>query len=539
MKQYFKALIDKNLQQAKEIRKKNSVEGSSERAYSFIIGGLKILHPSISYSSLKKSITDDSNDGQIDAIVFENKEVFIYDFKMSEGFKGNEIRLFIQSTDKLFFDPETDLSPYNHLIKKRIPKAVEKIEKGYKVRIRVVRTGDNISNDEPKKEIANIDYDSIIEKKLYTGKELIGKELNLNSSPIEYNWDFKLKRNNPTDKEASSNIIIKEEGEIKSLICRVSLKELVLLYNNFQPNPTRIFEANVRGFQNNRKISNQIISSLSTKAKSKTFYKLHNGITIVGDSIKKNSKIKFQIGNPQIVNGCQTITTIAEFYKSNMEAEQLEFGSVLCKIFATNKGEVEEICLASNSQVAITPADLRTNDDIQIIIESYLNMNGIKYHRKKKRINKENEVSFQLLGQWLCSCFLYKPAFAKNSKAKIFDASSESIYHKIFNKNMDLESLKTVVDYGTYLTKKLASINKEKYHTPSDLHFLTGLYYLNQHKNWKKDYAFSRLNTLIKEVIEIQKIKYGVELGYPSIFTKHDETWIQFKNLIDKKILKK
>jgi AIPR protein len=537
MKQYFKTLIDENLTLAKKIRLSNSVEGSSETGYSFIIGALKILHPNISNNKIKKSITDGSNDGQIDAIVFEKKEVFIYDFKKSEGFKGRDVRLFIQSTDRLFFEPETNLSQYNSLIIDRVPKAVKKIENGHKVRIRVIRTGDNISNNESKKEIKNIDYDSIVEKKLYTGKELIEIKLNLNSPLLKYNWSFKLKRNNPADKDASSNIIIKEEGKIKSLICRIPLKELVLLYNEFQPNPTKIFEANVRGFQNNRKISNQILLSLSTKAKSKTFYKLHNGITIVGDSIMKDSTIKFNIENPQIVNGCQTLTTIGEHYKHNTNAEQLELGSVLCKIFASNKNEVGEICLASNSQVAISSADLRTNDDIQIIIESYLNMNKIKYDRKVKRINKNNEVSFQLLGQWLCSCFLYKPAFAKNSKSKIFDASSESIYHKIFNLKMDLEALKTVVEYGIYIIHKLSSINKEKYHTPANLHFLTGLYYLNQQKKWKKDYAFSRINTLIKKVIVIQKNKYGVETGYPSIFTKYEDTWRELKILIDNKLI--
>lgn len=541
IKNYIKILKDNNLELAKKIRKINNVGGSSEEAYSFIIGGIKILYPNISENELIESITDDEHDNQIDVIVIKNNFVDIYDFKMSQGFGENDIRLFVESIDSLIFDPDGDLSKSNDLIKKRILDARQAIDNGFKVRIRVIRGGDNSEYDQGKEALEKLKYDSISEKKLISGKGLVQIELNLESSPLKYEWDFKVKKNNVNDNP--SRIKIKEGNNITSIICRVSLKELVDLYHNFQPNPEIIFESNVRGLQSSKKVSNQILSSLTSVPKSKKFYKLHNGITIVGDKLKEINSQKYTIVNPQIVNGCQTITTISNHFIANRQSNVLDFGSVVCKFFAADKIEVESICLASNSQVAINPWDLRTNDDIQLIIESYLNKNGIKYNRKAVRTSKNNYFTFKELGQWLCSTLLFKPAFAKNSRAKIFDNNNngKSTYHQIFNDKTNLEEIKIISDFGIYIRDKISSIKKNKrtYHGPANFHFLAGMYYLNSKKNWTKDFSFNKLNVQMGKVVKLIRKKHGEETTFPQIFTKYDETWNELKKLIDNHLLKK
>jgi len=534
IKNYIDTIKQNNLSLAKTIRKANKVGGSTVEAYSFIIGGLKILYPDISKDELINSITDDDHDNQIDVIVIKNNFVDIYDFKMSQGFGENDIRLFVESIDGLIFEPDGDLSKSNDLIKKRVPEARLSIDSGCKVRIRVVRGGDNSKYKQGKEALHKLEYDSIIERELISGIGLIEKELNLQSSPLKHEWNFNVKKNSTTDKP--SKIRIKEDGNITSLICRISLKELVDLYHNFQPNPEVIFESNVRGLQSSKKVSKQILGSLKNVAKAKQFYKLHNGITIVGDMLKEINSQKYSISNPQIVNGCQTVTTISNHFKANRDAKVLEYGSVVCKFFAADKNEVESICLASNSQVAINPWDLRTNDDIQLIIESYLNKNGVKYNRKSVRTSKNNYFTFKELGQWLCSTILFRPAFAKNSRAKIFDNNDggKSIYYQIFNKKTNLEDVKKVSELGVYIKDKISSIKKEKrtYHGPANLHFLAGLYYLSNKKTWTKDFAFNKLNVQMKKVIKIMRKKHGEETTFPQIFTKYDETWSHLESLI-------
>ncbi|MGJ8715664.1 MAG: AIPR family protein [Maribacter stanieri] len=460
---------------------------------------------------------------------------------MSQGFGENDIRLFVESVDGLIFEPDSDLSKSNNLIKKRIPEAIQAIDNGHKVRLRVVRGGDNDKYNQGKDALDKLEYDSIVEKELISGKKLIQIELNLESSPLKYDWNFKVKKNNKNDKP--SKIKIKENKIITSLICRVSLKELVDLYHDFQPNPEVIFESNVRGLQSSKKVSNQILNSLKNVALAKQFYKLHNGITIVGDTLKEINAQKYTISNPQIVNGCQTITTISNYFKANRTAKVLEYGSVVCKFFAADKNEVESICLASNSQVAINPWDLRTNDDIQLIIESYLNKNGIKYNRKSVRTSTNNYFTFKELGQWLCSTLLFKPAFAKNSRAKIFDNSDggKSTYHQLFNSKTNLDDVKKISEFAIYIRDKISSIKKDKrtYHGPANFHFLAGMYYLNNKTKWTKDFTYNKLNRQMGKVVNIMRKKYSEDLTFPQIFTKYDETWTELKKLLDKDILKK
>jgi len=538
---YLNSLKQNNLELAKKIRKVNNIGGSSEDAYCFIISALKILHPNISDNQLTNSITDDDHDNQLDAILIDRGVVYIYDFKTNDGFKEKDIRLFVDSIDELIFDPDGDLSQSNDLVKNRIVEARNAIDDGNNVIVRVVRGGENNKYPQGEKVLKKLEYNSILKKELISGKALIQTELNLNSSPVKYEWNFNVKKNNAKDKP--SKIKIKEDKAINSLICRVSLKELIDLYHYFQPNPEVIFESNVRGLQSSKKVSKQILGSLENVPKSKNFYKLHNGITIVGDKLVEINSQKYSISNPQIVNGCQTVTTISNHFKANRNAKELEYGSVVCKFFAANKNEVESICLASNSQIAINPWDLRTNDDIQLIIESYLNKNGIKYNRKLVRSSKNNYFTFKELGQWVCATKLFKPAFAKNSRAKIFDNSkgAKSTYYKIFNDKTNLKDIKIISELGIFVKDKISSIKKEKrtYHAPANLHFVAGIYYLNDKKRWSRNFTFNKVNVQIRNVIKIIRKKYGVETTYPQIFTKYEETWRELKKLLDKNVLKK
>lgn len=538
LKNYLSVLIALNLQTAVEIRKKNKVGSSSKESYSFIISGLKILYPGISINELEKSITDNDNDEQIDAIVINDKYVDIYDFKTSEGFRENDIRLFKDSVDKLVFNSSTDLSKCDVLVRNRITEARKAIEvDNYEVRLRVVRGGDNSHYPQGLEALKELKYNSIVENSLISLRDLITFELKLNTSPLKYDWDITVKKNSVS--EDSTKIKILETAKVSSLICRLELKALVDLFHNFHPNPEIIFESNVRGLQNNKKISEQILSSLETTAKAKSFYKLHNGLTIVCDEISERSHSKFIIKNPQIVNGCQTVTTISNHYKSNRASKALEYGSVICKIFAADKNEVENICLASNSQVAIGASDLRSNDNIQKLIESYLNKKGFKYDRKAIRTSKNNFLTFKDLGQWLCSSLIYKPAFAKNSKSKIFMNINGGVYDQIFDDKINLEEVKKIVDYGIYVRDKINSIpaKNRTYEVPANLHFLAALYYLDKN-GWTKDYTYGKINLRIKTVISKMKKKHGEEITYPKIFTQHEETWKELKNLLDKELLK-
>lgn len=84
-----------------------------------------------------------------------------------------------------------------------------------------------------------------------------------------------------------------------------------------------IFEKNIREYLGNKGINHRIFETLKDKEDRKNFFYYNNGITMICDSFgsiesvpPKSSPIpigaRFQVVNPQIVNGCQTVNSIFE-----------------------------------------------------------------------------------------------------------------------------------------------------------------------------------------------------------------------------------
>ena len=84
-----------------------------------------------------------------------------------------------------------------------------------------------------------------------------------------------------------------------------------------------IFEKNIREYLGNKGINHKIFETLKDKDDRKNFFYYNNGITMICDTFgavkttpPNQSPIpiaaKFQVVNPQIVNGCQTVNSIFE-----------------------------------------------------------------------------------------------------------------------------------------------------------------------------------------------------------------------------------
>jgi len=78
----------------------------------------------------------------------------------------------------------------------------------------------------------------------------------------------------------------------------------------------QLFEENIREYLGNKGVNSKIISTLKDNSDRNNFFYYNNGVTIICKEIKNNDKKtsrfqqSFEIYNPQIVNGCQTVNTI-------------------------------------------------------------------------------------------------------------------------------------------------------------------------------------------------------------------------------------
>jgi len=149
---------------------------------------------------------------------------------------------------------------------------------------------------------------------------------------------------------------------------------------------------------------NQAISDTVKNNNTNEFALFNNGITMLSDNTNINKKIgkkdqaQMIVVNPQIINGGQTAFTLSKLYQETLiNGDQNNIFSnkeVILKIITFSEDEsmsekkkrklIEEISKATNQQSPVVEADRRSNDDIQIALqEKIFNTFGYFYERKK------------------------------------------------------------------------------------------------------------------------------------------------------------
>lgn len=197
-----------------------------------------------------------------------------------------------------------------------------------------------------------------------------------------------------------------------------------------------ILYENVRGYLSDSKYNKNIIKTLSDSPQK--FFMFNNGITITAKNVKSesknaNKKYQFTLENIQIVNGGQTLRSIYKFKEDDFDEEKLENASVLVRIFKTEDNDdlINEIAEYTNSQNAISDADLKSINKMQIKIEKFLHTQDIDYIRKSGDIgvaqNLTSQISKEKLAQILYSYQGY-PDRATNQKKKLFGVYYDDIF---------------------------------------------------------------------------------------------------------------
>lgn len=142
-----------------------------------------------------------------------------------------------------------------------------------------------------------------------------------------------------------------------------------------------LFDKNIREYLGNTGVNKNIYNTLLDVNDRKNFFYYNNGITIICDSIKKSSynpsaanlNIRFEIFNPQIVNGCQTVNSIYQVLKNvnpNELDSQFKDTFVMLKVLEINRVDekqeslYKDIVKYNNSQNSIDEKTFVSNTAI-------------------------------------------------------------------------------------------------------------------------------------------------------------------------------
>ncbi len=259
------------------------------------------------------------------------------------------------------------------------------------------------------------------------------------------------------------------DGSMRGLIGTVKAQELITFLTD-ESSPSKIdkflFEENIRLYLGEKNEINSKIYNSALSSNAAEFWYLNNGITIVCDSYRyltSQTNAPVFIKNPQIVNGGQTSFSLFEAY--NRDFKKLEKVKVLVKIIETDDAEFRSrIAEATNSQTMIRSRDLRSNDNVQLKLESTLKDHGYFYERKSNQHQDKphiQRIDARKAGQIMFSYYHKEPEKAKSASEKIFGEYYELIFdphsitaerlltcHKLYQdieqqKNLVLQNMKT------------------------------------------------------------------------------------------------
>lgn len=163
-----------------------------------------------------------------------------------------------------------------------------------------------------------------------------------------------------------------------------------------------IFHENIRGYRGKNKVNKELLDTMDRSPEE--FITFNNGITAATTSIHEKGD-SFVFENFQIINGCQTASTLRDYsetkYKDipvETKIDNLRKLRVLVRVVkvdstASDTGTKAKLIKANNTQTPIKSSDFRSTDLVQVSIEAFINTKrNIKYN--KERVSYERKVRY-------------------------------------------------------------------------------------------------------------------------------------------------
>ena len=187
------------------------------------------------------------------------------------------------------------------------------------------------------------------------------------------------------------NIGVNPNGmPVQVLVGFVNVNQLIRLVDRYSNN--ELFEKNVRLFLGTGKEVNRRIIETITSNQSVWFGFMNNSVSITSDAVHvdlpaSRKKVKMRLTNMQIINGCQTVNALYHAkYAPELKDRFQGNSNVMVRIYQVdpaNKPFLDALIIATNSQNAIRPEDLLSNDNIQKALQQIYREYSVGYERKE------------------------------------------------------------------------------------------------------------------------------------------------------------
>ena len=380
----------------------------------------------------RDDITDGADDKQIDAIfvdedmatVFVIQGKFIATSSVDAGPLREVLSSWIQMRDLVRLQEVC-----NDKLKQKLSEVARALEDEYEVCFELITTGALTSSAQ--KDLATF-QEQLAE--LSEKDEFPAALILVNQDEIRRRYDIALERESPLlshslDLGVCQTLALKIAGT-QVVIAVVPLSECIKFPGI---KDGTLFQKNVRqslGLSNavNKGIKNTIYGD-----RHRDFFFFHNGITAICNKLEtKDSKL--HLHGVSVVNGCQSLNTILS---CSERVKTLTDTSLLFRFYEIpQRDRADKISINTNSQSAVKPRDLRSNDKRVLNLKrSYEQKFPTGYFVSKRGEvppadrDKTFVVDLSELGKHLISWHSQRPNVAY-SENKIFDKYFEQLFKR-------------------------------------------------------------------------------------------------------------
>lgn len=139
------------------------------------------------------------------------------------------------------------------------------------------------------------------------------------------------------------------------------------LVDAFDKYGVRLFDLNVRHEIRTSRVNKAIVATLKTASGRRDFHHFNNGLLVVCSNYRLPGSHEdfIQVNAPQVINGCQTVSSLARAYHDMVPDDQDAFRStvkVQVKVMQNAKQDlVDEVVITTNNQNPMNPRNLKSN----------------------------------------------------------------------------------------------------------------------------------------------------------------------------------
>ena len=383
----------------------------------------------------KDDMTDGADDKQIDAIIIDDDKQTIFiiqgKFISQNAVDAEPLREVLSSWLQLR-DLVRLQEVGNYKLKRKLSEVAKALEDDYEIAFELITTGTLTS-------AANNDLATFQQNlvELSENEDFNASLTVIDRDELKRRYDIALEVDNPT----INHVMDLSEGKYMTVmiantqvvIASVPLKECIKIPGI---KDGILFQKNVRQSLGLSNRVNKGIKSTIYSDHHKDFFFFHNGITAICNNLTmENNHLKLH--GLSVVNGCQSLNTI---FSCSEKVKTLDDTYILFRFYEIPQRERgDKISINTNSQSAVKPRDLRSNDKRVLNLkrafeQKYPSGYFITKRGETPPATKDKSYIIDLvdLGKYLISWHSQRPNIAY-SETKIFDKYFEQLFKKDYN----------------------------------------------------------------------------------------------------------